>query len=69
MLNNQDHNKIRFLYLLATIICGVIIFYLSSIPNLVSGLPGWQDFILRKLAHVAVFFMFTFLLAKSFNSL
>ena len=68
MLNNQDHNKIRLLYLLAAIIWGGIIFYLSSIPSLASGLPSWQDFILRKIAHVAVFFMFTFLLAKSLNS-
>jgi len=68
MVKYEKNTKRRLLYLVAAIIWGAIIFYLSSIPSLASGLPSWQDFILRKLAHVAVFFMFTFLIAKSLDS-
>ncbi len=58
----------RFLYLLASALWGVFIFYLSSIPDLASGLPSLQDFILRKLAHIFVFALLVYLLAKSLNS-
>ncbi len=43
---------------------GGIIFYLSSIPNLNSGLEA--DFLLRKLAHIFVYFV---LVALIFNAL
>lgn len=58
----------RFLYLLAAVSWGLFIFYLSSIPDLASGLPSLQDFILRKLAHIFVFALLVYLLAKSLNS-
>lgn len=62
------NTQTRLLYLLATILWAGLIFYLSSIPDLRSGLPTLQDLILRKLAHVFVFFIFTYLLAHSLNS-
>ncbi len=58
----------RFLYLLAATVWGALIFYLSSIPDLASGLPGLQDLILRKLAHIFVFATLVYLLAKSLDS-
>lgn len=62
------NTQTRLLYLLATILWAGLIFYLSSIPDLRSGLPTWQDLILRKAAHIFVFFMFAYLLANSLNS-
>lgn len=62
------NTQTRLLYLTATILWAGLIFYLSSIPDLRSGLPTWQDLILRKLAHIFVFFMFAYLLAHSLNS-
>lgn len=58
----------RFVYLLAATIWGAFIFYLSSIPDLASGLPTIQDLILRKAAHIFVFATLVYLLAKSLNS-
>ena len=48
--------KIQLLFFAAAAVWGLLIFYLSSIPDLQSSLPGWQDLILRKLAHIFVFF-------------
>jgi len=62
------NTQTRLLYLMATILWASLIFYLSSIPDLRSGLATWQDLILRKAAHVFVFFMFAYLLAHSLNS-
>jgi VanZ family protein len=42
-----------------------LIFYLSSIPNLKTNL-GF-DFILRKIAHVIEYFIFTFLVYRAFQ--
>jgi len=68
MIISQGNIKTRIFYLIATIIWAGFIFYLSSIPDLASGLPSWQDLVLRKLAHIAVFFIFAYLLAKTLNS-
>lgn len=68
MIISQENKKICIFYLVATIIWAGFIFYLSSIPDLASGLPTWQDMVLRKLAHVAVFFVFAYLLAKTLDS-
>ena len=46
----------------------MLIFYLSSTPNLSSGLPSTYDLILRKTAHVVVFMVLTYLIASSFDS-
>lgn len=62
------NTQTRLLYLLTTILWAVFIFYLSSIPDLKSSLPSSQDFILRKMAHIFVFFMFAYLLAHSLDS-
>lgn len=39
-----------------------VIFYFSDQPDLKSGLPGEWDFIFRKLAHIAEYFILTWLL-------
>jgi VanZ family protein len=41
-----------------------MIFYFSSIPDLKSGFQ--YDFLLRKTAHIAEYFVFTFLLYRAF---
>jgi len=57
----------RFLkFYLPIIIWAGIIFLLSSIPNLESGLE--QDFLLRKIAHVLEYFILTFLLLRAFGN-
>ncbi len=61
------NTQTRLLYLLATLLWAGLIFWLSSIPDLKSGLDSSQDLVLRKIAHVFVFFMFTYLLAHSLN--
>ena len=66
MLSRQD--KKQLVYFFSAIIWGTLIFYLSSLPNLDSGFPFFYDFILRKLAHIFVFFVLTYLVAKSLNN-
>ncbi|MBD3282071.1 MAG: VanZ family protein [Candidatus Portnoybacteria bacterium] len=53
-------------YWLPIIIWMGIIFYLSSIPGLQSGLDN--DFILRKIAHIMEYAILTFLLLRAFNA-
>lgn len=60
--------KKQIIYLILAAIWGIFIFYLSSIPNLNSGLPTFYDFVLRKLAHIFVFFVLTYLTANALNS-
>ncbi|PLX24452.1 hypothetical protein C0580_05200 [Candidatus Parcubacteria bacterium] len=62
-MKRSDKEKLFFLALAA--LWGGLIFYLSSIPNLSSGLPSMYDFVLRKMAHVTVFMVFTYLVASS----
>jgi len=50
---------------LPVILWAGIIFWLSSIPDLESGLK--QDFILRKTAHILEFAFLTFLLIRAIN--
>jgi VanZ family protein len=59
--------KTQILFFIAAAVWGLLIFYLSSIPNLQSALPSWQDFILRKLAHIFVFFILSYFLISSFT--
>jgi len=42
-----------------------VIFFFSSIPNLKTNLE--YDFLLRKIAHIVEYFIFTFLLYRAFN--
>jgi VanZ family protein len=62
----KRHQKTQILFFIAAVVWGLLIFYLSSIPNLQSALPSWQDMILRKLAHIFVFFILTYFLISSF---
>jgi VanZ family protein len=52
-----------FKFWLPVIVWAGIIFYLSSIPNLESGLK--QDFILRKIAHIFEYGILCFLLLRA----
>ncbi|MDP2830979.1 MAG: VanZ family protein, partial [Candidatus Omnitrophota bacterium] len=42
-----------------------VIFFFSSIPDLKTGLE--YDFLLRKIAHITEYFVFTFLLYRAFS--
>lgn len=56
-----------FIRLWLPVICWcMIIFYLSSLPNLSSGLGVW-DFIFRKAAHIIEYGILTMLLWRAFN--
>ena len=65
-MNKKQSNQL--LFLLATALWGYLIFYLSSTPDLSSGLPTIYDFVLRKFAHAFVFLVLTYLLASSLDS-
>ena len=54
----------RLLPLVAVILWAALIFSLSSIPGLHSGLS--KDFLLRKIAHVTEFFILSYLLYRAF---
>ncbi len=60
-------NKI-ILWWLMTILWLAFIFYLSSIPDLASGLEVLYDTILRKLAHAAEYVVLASLFFKSLKS-
>lgn len=60
--------KRQLLFLLLAALWGYLIFYLSGTPDLASGLPYKYDFVLRKLAHIFVFFVLTYLVAASLDS-
>lgn len=55
-----------FKHWLGVIIWAGLIFFLSSIPNLESGLAN--DFILRKLAHMFEYFVLTWLLYSALSN-
>lgn len=59
--------QFSFKYLILALIWGAIIYYFSSIPDLKSGFDSTIDLILRKGAHIFVYLVLTYLLAKSFN--
>jgi len=58
----------QLLYILATILWAGFIYFLSAQPDLKTALPTWYDFILRKIAHIFVFAVLTYLLAKIFTT-
>jgi len=64
---NKKQKK-QLLFLLLAALWGYFIFYLSDTPDLASNLPYRYDFILRKLAHVFVFMVLTYLVAASLDS-
>ncbi len=56
-----------FKHWLPVIVYAGFIFWLSSLPNLESGLE--QDFVLRKIAHILEYAILTFLLLRAFFSM
>jgi VanZ family protein len=59
--------KEQIFFLIVAALWGYLIFYLSSVPDLASGLPSMYDFIFRKMAHVCVFMVLTYLIASSLD--
>lgn len=57
----------QIFFFLMAVAWGHLIFYLSSLPDLSSGLPTLYDWIFRKLAHITVFAVLTYLLARSLD--
>jgi VanZ family protein len=53
-------------YYLPPLLLAGIIFYLSSIPNLQSGLPSTFDLVLRKMAHMGEYGLLVILLLRMF---
>ena len=64
----HKRQKQQIIFFVLAILWGLLIFYLSSTPDLSSGLPSMYDLILRKGAHVVVFMILTYLIASSFDS-
>jgi len=62
----MSKSKIFFNYYLPPLLLAVIIFYLSSIPNLQSGLPSTFDLVLRKIAHMGEYGLLVILLLRMF---
>ncbi|MDO8558042.1 MAG: VanZ family protein [bacterium] len=56
------------LYWMPATLWAWVIFYLSSIPSLESGLPGTWDAVLRKGAHVFVYAVLTWLIFRALGS-
>ncbi len=67
MLSKKERKQLVYLGL--SFIWGSLIFYLSSLSDLNSGFSFFYDFILRKLAHIFVFFVLTYLVAKSLDTI
>ncbi|MBU1202908.1 VanZ family protein [Patescibacteria group bacterium] len=64
----SSKQKKQLLFLLLAALWGALIYYLSSTPDLSSGLPHSYDFVFRKIAHIFVFFILTYLVASSLDS-
>lgn len=64
----NEKQKKQLLFLLLAALWGYLIFYLSDTPDLATSLPYKYDFILRKLAHMFVFMVLTYLVAASMDS-
>ena len=58
----------QIFYLTLTLLWMALIFWLSSIPDLKSSLPSWQDFVLRKLAHATEYAILYILWLKSLGA-
>lgn len=64
MSNNRKTNQIIFYWLPVFLWCSFI-FYLSSIPDLRSDLPGAWDYVFRKLAHITEYAVLVFLFFRA----
>jgi len=60
--------KRQLLFLLLAALWGYLIYFLSNTPDLATDLPYKYDFILRKIAHIFVFLVLTYLVASSLDS-
>ncbi|MCD4760272.1 VanZ family protein [bacterium] len=63
MISKAQKNQL--FYLVLTMLWGYFIFYLSSIPDLSSGLGTVYDLVLRKLAHIFVYAVLTYFVSNS----
>lgn len=61
---NSKIKKLITLWLPVFLWC-VVIYYLSSVPNLKSDLSGQWDFIFRKIAHITEYAVLTFLFFRA----
>jgi len=61
------HNMPWLVRIILVIVWMGIIFILSSIPNLQSGLPSVFDLVLRKIAHIFVYFVLTSLVVHTLD--
>lgn len=59
-------HKQKLFFLLLTILWAGFIYFLSDQPDLKTTLPVWYDLVLRKIGHMFVFAVLTYLLAKIF---
>lgn len=59
-------NLRRVYFLVVAILWGYLIFWLSSVPDLSSGLPTIYDLILRKLAHITAYAVLAYLVLNIF---
>jgi VanZ family protein len=65
-LKRQGNSLMKFFKLwVPVILWAAVIFFISSIPYLRSDLD--YDFILRKIAHILEYFIFTFLLYRAYR--
>jgi len=62
---HRSNIKKFIIYWLPVIFWAGIIFYLSAVPNLNSGLETFYDVFLRKLAHVTEFAVLNFLIFRA----
>ena len=60
--------KRLFRYWLPVYAWAFLIFYLSSVSGLATGLPRNLDLIIRKIGHIGEFFVLTYLIWRAFRS-
>ncbi|EKE11769.1 MAG: acetobutylicum phosphotransbutyrylase [uncultured bacterium] len=65
--NKVKNKKNRWVFALATIFWLGVIFLFSSEPNLRSSFSYEADLVLRKFAHIAEYFILTFLIYKALS--
>ncbi len=59
------NSKFNVKFFILAIIWAAMIYYFSSIPDLRSNFSGIVDLVLRKIAHIFVYMVLTYLLAKA----
>lgn len=64
-MNFRQNLRLFFTYWLPFILWAVIIFSFSSNPTVKTSEIHWQDFVIKKTAHVAEYFIFSLLLFRA----